>query len=370
MAKVLTIASGKGGVGKTSISLNLSLALAKAGYRVCLFDADLGMANVNILTGLYPEQGLAEAIAGERSLTDIMIKNFNGIDIIPGSSGVERLADLTGPETGRLIRGFLDLPDYDYFIIDTSAGISAQVLSFCRACHEMILVATPEPTSLTDAYSLLKVLSRGGNMPGIRVIINQVTSAAAAKQAYAKLKKTVHKFLSLKLTPLGILVRDPNVPVAVVSQIPFSMLFPDTHASRCIHSMALKLVKDPGGDMPVEAFWDHCLELLSKAGGPKKSSGRPGMDRSVEKNQTGAMDREVLTRRLDTIEDKMGRLLDEMREVKEMLGRRPEVPETSPPETRSPGHQVPDAQIPETQLPERPIELDFEGWLAGKAGMS
>jgi len=379
MAKVLTIASGKGGVGKTSISLNLSLALANAGYRVCLLDADMGLANVNILTGLYPETGLAEVIEGEKTLMDIMIRGFHRIDIIPGSSGVERLADLTGPEANRLIRGFLALPDYDYFIIDTSAGVSAQVLSFCRACHEMILVATPEPTSLTDAYSLLKVLSRQGNMPTIRVIINQVQSAESAKQAYAKLKKTVHKFLSVKLAPLGILVRDPNVPVAVVSQIPFFILFPDTQASRCIRSMAMKLAKNPGGDMPMESFWDHCLEFLSKTGVSKKSLPRPGQDPSPEERaNTGSRDREGLENRLDTIEDKMGRLLDEMREVKEMLGRRPpEAPEA--PKEVSPRTEVPETQVNEikgneiqTQIPfpERPIELDFEGWLASQAGMN
>ncbi len=379
MAKVLTIASGKGGVGKTSISLNLALALARAGYRVCLFDADLGLANVNILTGLYPDHGLAEVIEGEKTMADIMIRGFSGIDIIPGSSGVEKLADLTGPEANRLIRGFLALPDYDYFIIDTSAGVSTQVLSFCRACHEMILVATPEPTSLTDAYSLLKVLSRQGNMPSIRVIINQVQSAEAAKQAYAKLKKTVHRFLSVKLVPLGILVRDPNVSIAVVSQIPFLTLFPDTQASRCIRSMALKLVKDPGGDMPMESFWDRCLEFLSKAGASKKSLPRPGQDPSPEQRaNTGS--REVLEQRLDNIEDKMGRLLDEMREVKKMLGRRQDLPEKAVPRTEVSRtevseiqdreisvHEIQTAEIP---FPERPVELDFESWLAGQAGMN
>jgi len=145
MAKVITIASGKGGVGKTSISLNLSLALAAAGHRVCLFDADLGLANVNILTGLFPEYGLADVLSGEYSLRDIMIKNFQGIDIIPGSSGVEKIADLTQEESRRLINSFLKLPSYDFFILDTSAGISSQVLSFCRASHEMILVPMPIP---------------------------------------------------------------------------------------------------------------------------------------------------------------------------------------------------------------------------------
>ena len=194
MARVITIASGKGGVGKTSISLNLSLSLAGAGHRVCLFDADLGLANVNILTGLYPETGLADVIDGRRTLSDILIRDYNGIDIIPGSSGVERLADLSRNQAAELVRAFLELGDYDYFILDTSAGISAQVLSFCRASQEMVLVATPEPTSLTDAYSLLKVLSRQAPMPRVKVVINQVRAAEAARQAYAKLKKNRSPF--------------------------------------------------------------------------------------------------------------------------------------------------------------------------------
>ena len=371
MAKVLTIASGKGGVGKTSISLNLSLALARAGYRVCLFDADLGLANVNILTGLYPDYGLADVIDGDKNLAEIMIRDFNGIDIIPGSSGVERLADMSNQEAGELIAGFLDLPDYDYFIIDTSAGISAQVLAFCRACHEMILVATPEPTSLTDAYSLIKVLSRQGRLPRIRVVINQVRTHDAAKRAYAKLKKTVHKFLGIAIAPLGILARDPNVPIAVVSQIPFLMIFPDSKASRCIRAIALKLVKDPGGDMPVEAFWDQCLALLAKARpepepeavpAPEPESASQVRDAERILVQEG---QKALEGRLDAIEETMGRLLKEMAEVKTLLLRKSAVPESKPAAPApKPARPEPVRQDPENplDLPVSPVTLDFEDW--------
>ncbi|WDP84148.1 MAG: MinD/ParA family protein [Desulfobacter sp.] len=354
MAKVLTIASGKGGVGKTSISLNLSLALAKAGYRVCLFDGDLGLANVNILTGLYPDHGLADVIEGRKTLKDFMIKDFNGIDMIPGSSGVDKLADLTPDESGRLINAFLELSAYDYFILDTSAGISSQVLSFCRACHEMILVATPEPTSLTDAYSLLKVLARGGRLPRIRVVINQVQSAAAAKKAYAKLKKTVHKFLSLKITPLGIVARDPNVPIAVVSQIPFFMLFPDTMAARCIRAIALKLVKDPGEDMPVEAFWDQCLDMLSQGRPAPQVPDQPVPATNLVLENQAVQDREALEKRLSGIENKMDRLLEEMAQIK-VLAREARPIHETPPE--------PKIEVPKVPWPSEPLTLDFEDWL-------
>ena len=369
MAKVITIASGKGGVGKTSISLNLSLALASAGHRVCLFDADLGLANVNIMTGLFPEHGLEEVISGELSLGEIMIKDFQGIDIIPGSSGVEKIADLTAAESKRLIRSFLALSAYDYFILDTSAGISSQVLSFCRASHEMILVATPEPTSLTDAYSLLKVLSKNKGLPRIKVVINHVKTASAAKKAYARLKETVHKFLDLKISPLGIVAQDHNVPISVVSQIPFFMLFPDTDASRCIRSIALKLSKDTQGkaDMPMELFWDQCLGFLSS---PKKArhagpegpdqqrpdqqrpdQQRPGKDPAGEAGGEYPVD---LQERLSAVEEKMSQLLNEMGEIKALLGgsRFEEQTQDAPPLPQNPDPPPP-----------KLIPLDFESWI-------
>ena len=405
MAKVITIASGKGGVGKTSISLNLSLALAAAGYRVCLFDADLGLANVNILTGIFPEYGLEEVICGERSLEDIMIKNFQGIDIIPGSSGVEKMADLAPEESKRLINSFLELSAYDYFILDTSAGISSQVLSFCRASHEMILVATPEPTSLTDAYSLLKVLSRNKGLPRVKVVINQVKTAASAKNAYARLKETVHKFLPVKISPLGIVAQDKNVSISVVSQIPFFMLFPETDASRCIRSLAVKLAKgqDHKADMPMELFWDQCLEFLSdqrqtrlltrtragtgagtRAGKrtigdrqvqdkPAESDKGQAQGRTTQSTQEESKDQAELQSRLSTIENKVSLLLDEVSEIKQLLQQaRPlagiekesvsQNSEPLPEPSSEPLSEISPEFFPEP-LPLRPIPLDFESWM-------
>ncbi|HKJ99247.1 MAG TPA: MinD/ParA family protein [Desulfotignum sp.] len=306
MANVITITSGKGGVGKTSISLNLSLCLAGAGHRVCLFDADLGLANVNVLTGIIPAHGLDAVISGEKKLEDIMIRNFQGIDIIPGSSGVEKMADLTAAEARRLIQAFLQMDSYDYFIFDTSAGISSQVMAFCWASHQMILVITPEPTSLTDAYSLLKVLSRtpARTLPPVRVVVNQVKTAASARSAYAKLRQTVKKFLSLKITALGIVARDANVPVSVVSQVPFTMLFPGSAASRCIRSLAMKIKDGAAGDLPMEIFWDQCLELM-------------GSGRAEEAKKVSRTDQ--VEQRLSTIETRVTRLLEEVASIKQIL---------------------------------------------------
>jgi len=296
MARIITVTSGKGGVGKTSISLNLSLSLASQGFKVCLFDADLGLANVNILTGIYPKRDLESVIYGQFSLNEIIIKDFQGIDIIPGSSGVKKIADLTRTQTGTLISAFLELEEYDYFIFDTSAGISSQVLSFCMASHEILLVATCEPTSLTDAYSMLKVLSKRGYNYPVKVVINQVKSGKDAQRAYSQLKETVNKFLNLKVQPLGIMAQDKNVRAAVISQTPFFMLFPDTIASKCIKAIAKKIIKNSGqySDMPLELFWDKCLTFLEKYNKSQiKSSQSIEQGKSIEPGKSIKSDRPV-----------------------------------------------------------------------------
>ncbi|MCA1792498.1 MAG: MinD/ParA family protein [Desulfotignum sp.] len=391
MAHVITITSGKGGVGKTSISLNLSLSLASAGHRVCLFDADLGLANVNILTGIFPEHGLDTVISGEKQLGDIMIRNFQGIDIIPGSSGVEKMADLTAAESRHLIQAFLQMGNYDYFIFDTSAGISAQVMAFCRASHQIILVITPEPTSLTDAYSLLKVLSRKttGSLPPVRVVVNQVKTAVSARSAYAKLKETVKKFLSLKISALGIVARDNNVSISVVSQVPFTILFPGSAASRCVRSLAMKLKDGAAQDLPMEIFWDQCLALM-------------GSGRSREPVKVPRTDQ--VEQRLSAIESRMATLLEQVTSIKQILlddrkdktsaGTKPDVPgRVHKPQLnqqlnqqwdrqrtrhldRKPERQTDRRRNPEQDpkpqqgqdLPNAPkLSLDFESWMDGQS---
>jgi len=341
MARIITVTSGKGGVGKTSISLNLSLSLASQGNKVCLFDADLGLANVSILTGLYPKKDLESVISGQFGLNEIIIKDYQGIDIIPGSSGVEKIADLTQTQTGTLISAFLDLEDYDYFIFDTSAGISSQVLSFCMASHEIILVATCEPTSLTDAYSMLKVLSKYQYDCPVKVVINQVKSGKAAQKAYAQLKKTINKFLSIKVEPLGIVALDKNVRAAVISQTPFFMLFPDTIASKCIRSITRKLISKPSqaGDLPLELFWDKCLSFLEKHHKPKKEAAKEKKEKNLDIKEA-----------LSPIESKLLTLIEEVDDIKQFL----ETHDFSPKKINE--------EIPVLSEP-KPISLDFESWL-------
>lgn len=363
MARIITITSGKGGVGKTSISLNLSLSLASRGYRVCLFDADLGLANVNILTGIYPKQDLIHVIDGDAELGDILIKNYQGIDIIPGSSGVEQLADLEPEQTQRLIQAFLDLEDYDYFIFDTSAGISSQVLSFCMASHEIILVATCEPTSITDAYSMLKTLSKQGYKNPVKILLNQVKTGKSAKSTYAQLKETVRRFLNIKLEPLGIVGWDKRVRMAVISQNPFVLLFPETLASKCIRAVTEKVIEKAyhAPDTPLEIFWDTCLryferlpqaEQKKQAVKPDRKKGGKPQENQLQKT-IPSQDIGQIQEAISHINSRLSDLFDQVADIRNLVKAQTPAPQ------KDAAPAPPKKAVPEPKK----ITLDFETWL-------
>ncbi len=270
MGRTITITSGKGGVGKTNVSLNLAIQLAAMGKLTCLFDADLGLANINILLGLQPERDLKDVILNGLSIPEVLIRNQMGVDILPGSSGVEELADLPPDKVERLITAFEDMSGYDFVLIDTSAGISKNVIGFCLASPEVILVITPEPTSLTDAYALLKVLTLNGFKGSVRIIVNQCRDASHAKEVYNKFRAAVAKYLQVNLSPIGMIYQDPKVTDAVRRQTPFMILYPECSAAKCIRKIAERLVANGTEDsMPSDsaAFWQRWLRLL---GGPLK----------------------------------------------------------------------------------------------------
>ncbi len=347
MTRVITITSGKGGVGKTSITLNLALSMAEKGFRVAVFDADLGLANINILTGIYPEKHLIDVLNRRCKLDDIIIKDYKGIDIIPGSTGIEKLADLSPRMSRELIKSFLSLNAYDYIFFDTSAGISAQVLSFCMASNEIYLVVTGQPTSLTDAYSMLKVLSKAKYKNSINIILNQINSAEEARHIYTRLENTVKKFLSLTLKPAGIVVSDRHVEMAVNAQIPFLLLFPDSKASRCIRAMANKISKSHHGqDLPIEFFWKKCFSFFSsnhhRTENYEKAKTDTGMDGAINAPPTieeNALHKEI-QKQLDKIESGFFELAGQFNNVKKLM---------------------------ESRRESRSKVLDFEQWLKNKS---
>ena len=271
MNRTITITSGKVGIGKTNICLNLALLLSKLGYRICVFDADMGLPNINTFLGLQPVYNLKDAILDGLNLKDLIIKDYEGIDIFPGSSGVE---DMTNIEVDRmrLIRSFSEtahhdfLLHYDFLLVDTPAGISKTVISFCLASSEIIVVITPEHTSLTEAYTLLKTLSLNGFKGGIWVVVNQCTTSHIAKLVYKRFKSIVAKNLGIDVLPLGLIYQDSKMIQAVKQQKIFVSLYPKANASKCLQKIAERLVAkgtDHLQGFDVVKFWRGCIELIS-----------------------------------------------------------------------------------------------------------
>lgn len=261
--RIITVASGKGGVGKTNISVNLALYFAGQGYRTCLFDADLGLANTNILLGIYPERTLGDVISLKAGMADIVVRDYEGIDIIPGGSGIQALADLEKDRLEALVNSFSALEGYDFLLFDTSAGISGNVVSFCMTSSDLLLVVSPEPTSLTDGYALLKVLAKNGFRGDVRVVVNQVKRLDDAKRVFSRFRQTVHKFLPVRVQPGGTVVADEHVVYAVRAQRPFFLEYPDSDASKCIRNIGRYLIrKQPaeGSMVSMEVFWSRCLK--------------------------------------------------------------------------------------------------------------
>lgn len=267
MTRVITVTSGKGGVGKTNITVNLAIQMAREGVRSCIFDADLGLANINILLGISPEYTLEDVISGEKDIQEILVRDESGIDIVPGGSGVEKLAGLAPERLSQLIQTFSCLEGYDALFFDTSAGISREVISFCLASREVMLVIIPEPTSLTDGYSLLKVLSLNGYGEPIKVIVNQAKNERFAEAVFGKFKETVRKYLPLEISYAGCLPADESVAEAVTRQRPFISLYPDGRASLGIARLARTILDEADSSRPhetMDAFWERYATFVKR----------------------------------------------------------------------------------------------------------
>lgn len=244
-AKVITVTSGKGGVGKTNITVNLAIALSEMGFRVVVLDADFGLANIDVLLGIAPRFTLVDVIKDKKNIIEVLTDGPNNIKFISGGSGVEELVKLDRVQIERFINniGLLDKIS-DIIIIDTGAGLSDSVMSFVMAADEVLLVTTPEPTSITDAYALIKMVSSRNREKTIKVIVNRAENAKEASDILAKLSLVAEKFLSVKLIPAGYILQDDIVTKAVKMQQPFFLIYPKSHASRYIREISRKLIKD------------------------------------------------------------------------------------------------------------------------------
>ncbi len=242
-ARVITVASGKGGVGKTNISVNLAVSYAKMGKKVLLMDADLGLANVNILLGVIPKYTLYDVIKGNKTIEEIIINYKDNIYIVPGASGFYQLSDLRHDQKMMLAENLEKLDNYDVIIVDAGAGISDNVLAFVAAASEVLVVTTPEPTSLTDAYGIIKAITAKSIDIKIKLIVNMVKSVLQAKKVYQKLSDVCHRFLAIKIDNLGFVFEDEAVKKSVSMQKPLVFNFPDSKAAQSIKHIVLRMEK-------------------------------------------------------------------------------------------------------------------------------
>lgn len=240
--RVIAVTGGKGGVGKTNVSVNLAMALAKSGQRVVLLDADLGLANVDVLLGIESNRNLADVLSGECSLLDVMVDGPQGIKIVPASSGVRNMASLGEREQAGLIQAFSEVDDQvDVLIIDTAAGISDIVTNFVRAAQEVLVVVCDEPTSITDAYALIKVLNRDHGLFRFNILANMVRSEKEAQHVHQRLLLVTDKFLDVALKFVGSIPHDEMLRKAVKARKPVFAAYPRSKASLAFRELAKEI---------------------------------------------------------------------------------------------------------------------------------
>lgn len=263
-ARVICISSGKGGVGKTHTTVNLGLALARLGKKVLLLDADLGLANINIMLGFQPTANLHDVLTGKAELEEVIVSHPSGFDVIPATSGVTEVTNLSEEERLSLLSSFDSIAhDYDYMIVDTAAGIGSNVLYFNVAAEQRLIIIDQEPTSITDAYALIKVLSTDWGVKEFNVVVNKTPQGTDGRATFAKLAAASGKFLPVRLSFLGAIAVDESVSDSIVQQTPTLDLYPSTKVSRDITRLAKQLadgegIRSPKGGM--QFFFRSLLE--------------------------------------------------------------------------------------------------------------
>ncbi|MDD2401305.1 MAG: MinD/ParA family protein [Clostridia bacterium] len=264
--RVITISSGKGGVGKSNISLNLALALTEFKQKVMLLDADLGLANIDIILGIRSTYNLADVIRGEKTITEVIIEGPKGLKIIPGGSGMQELANLKDWQLENFLTKLSSIEgETDYLIIDTGAGLSKTVTSFALAAEEIIIVTTSEPTAITDAYGFIKTLSQQHYEGRVYLLVNRVASFEDAGVVFNKLKIAINRFLKYKVEYLGFINEDPKVLQAIKEQQAFIVAYPQCKASQNIYQIAAKITNQeyqPKQEKTLKTFFKNVVKYF------------------------------------------------------------------------------------------------------------
>ncbi len=266
--RVVAVASGKGGVGKTNVSVNLAVALAEMGRKAMLLDADLGLANIDVLLGLQPRFTLSDVLEGRCGLEDTFLEGPLGITVVPAASGKRRMAELSFGEHAGLIRAFSSMDrELDALVVDTAAGISGSVCNFAEAAQEVIVVVCNEPTSITDAYALVKVLSREHGVSRVQVLANSVRSQHEGRELYEKLNRVSERFLDVTLGYMGAIPFDDWLRRAVQKQQAVLQAFPAAPASAALRGVARRLEQLALPDGPRGHLEFFVERLVANAGG-------------------------------------------------------------------------------------------------------
>lgn len=244
--RIIAVTSGKGGVGKTNFTINLAISLSNLGYSVLVIDADIGLANIDVLLGVFPKETISSILTKNKKITDIINDGPNGIKIIAGGSGLYDMLQVNNESLEYLKNQLIELEYlFDFVLIDTGAGISEIVMSFVAAAHEVMLITTPEPTSLTDVYALIKALRIKGYNGQLKLVVNKAENYKEALNVYEKLSIASTKFLSTKIENYGYILNSKQVAEAVKNQRPFITLYPNSPIARNINSIAIKIIGTP-----------------------------------------------------------------------------------------------------------------------------
>lgn len=265
--RIITVTSGKGGVGKSNFTLNFALTLQSKGYKVLVFDADIGLANIDVLMGISSKYNLYHLLKKEKTIWEIIQKGYNDLDFIAGGSGFNDLLRLTDEELNYFAEQVMQLNGYvDFIIFDTGAGLSKETLKFILAAEEAFVVTTPEPTSITDAYAIIKMVNSMGHDVSFKLVINRVTDAKEGKHTADKISLVAKQFLDIQIPTLGFVDDDAAVSKAVKKQIPFTVAFPNSAASRSLQLLVdnymngYRVIDTPTSG--VKGFLNKMMKLL------------------------------------------------------------------------------------------------------------